>query len=74
MRAPWIRRGRAAGIVARFVIVTVCESCDRTIEDGAAYCPYCGEAQASRPRLLQKAVAVLLLLAMLLFVVVAVLR
>jgi hypothetical protein len=54
--------------------VTACRSCDRAIEEDATYCPYCGEAQAPPPRLVQKAVAVLLLLAMVLFVVQAVMR
>jgi hypothetical protein len=44
------------------------------IEDGAAYCPYCGEPQAAPRRLVQKMVATLLLLAMVLFVVQAVVR
>lgn len=53
----------------------VCGFCDRVIDDdGAAYCPYCGEAQAPPRRLVQKAVATLLLLAMVLFVVQAVVR
>ena len=57
-----------------FSAVTVCKVCDRMIEDGAAYCPYCGEAQAAPRRLVQKMVATLLLLAMVLFVVQAVVR